>query len=451
MNFESDSLALLAPLLRKMGANVADLPDLASATGNDELLAVLSQTAERMQDNYPYAHPFYAGQMLKPPHPVARLAYMLALWVNPNNHALDGGRASSAMEKEAVANLAEMFGFPKTFLGHLTSGGTVANLEALWVAGKLSPGKRILASSQAHYTHDRICGVLGLNFSAVGTDEQGRMDMSALEAALRAGDVGCVVATLGTTGIGSVDPLDEILELRKRYDFRVHVDSAYGGYFRLANTLGDAAQRAFEAIPEADSIVVDPHKHGLQPYGCGSVLFRDAEVGRFYKHGSPYTYFSSDELHLGEISLECSRAGASAVALWSTQQLLPMERGGVFSGDLDRCLAAARALYRRLQEDDEQLTVLEPELDIVVWAPRAGSASEISQRSSALFEEAARDDLHLATMTLPAEFLASRWPDVTMDQDSVICMRSCLIKPEHLDWLDEIWKRYKTAQQRLSC
>src|ERR1035438_83991 len=80
-----------------------------------------------------------------------------------------------------------------------------------------------------------------------------------------------------------------------------------------------------QLIPHADSLVVDPHKHGLQPYGCGCVLFRDPAVGRFYKHDSPFTYFTSKELHLGQISLECSRAGASAVALWATQRLLPYD------------------------------------------------------------------------------------------------------------------------------
>src|SRR5471032_1180182 len=99
---------------------------------------VLMETAARLADNFPYGHPLYAGQMLKPPHPIARAAYALAMSVNPNNHALDGGRASSAMELEAVAALAKMFGFPQ-HLGHLTSSGTIVNLEALWVAGQLHP------------------------------------------------------------------------------------------------------------------------------------------------------------------------------------------------------------------------------------------------------------------------------------------------------------------------
>src|SRR5581483_11171619 len=121
--------------------------------------AVLADVAARLGNNFPYFHPLYAGQMLKPPHPVARLAYALATWINPNNHALDGGRATSRMEKEAVAEMAAMFGW-RSHLGHLTSGGTMANLEALWVAGRLHTGGKIVASSQAHYTHKRITGVL---------------------------------------------------------------------------------------------------------------------------------------------------------------------------------------------------------------------------------------------------------------------------------------------------
>src|SRR6266540_1754149 len=148
--------------------------------------------------------------MLKPPHPVARLAYEMALKINPNNHALDGGRASSAMEKEAVTALARMIGWD-THLGHLCGGRTMANLEALW-----------------------------------------------LERRLAAGGVGTTVATLGTTATGAVDPLAAILQLRDTHDFRIHVDAAYGGYFLLVSNLAAETRQAFERISEAASAVIDP-------------------------------------------------------------------------------------------------------------------------------------------------------------------------------------------------
>ncbi len=117
----------------------------------------------RLGDNYPYFHPLYAGQMLKPPHPVARAAYALAMTINPNNHARDGGRASSEMEIEAVGQIARMFGWD-TYLGHLTSGGTMANLEALWVAGQIKPGKENcrLGAGALYARADFRCAEAGL-------------------------------------------------------------------------------------------------------------------------------------------------------------------------------------------------------------------------------------------------------------------------------------------------
>src|SRR5258706_6417466 len=127
------------------------MPAIDPPTGKGAIAGVLAEVADRLRDNYPYFHPLYAGQMLMPPHPVARLAYTLAMVINPNNHALDGGRASSAMEKEAVAEIAGMFGWEK-HLGHLCGGGTMSNLEALWVASQLNPGKPVIVSAQAHDT-----------------------------------------------------------------------------------------------------------------------------------------------------------------------------------------------------------------------------------------------------------------------------------------------------------
>src|SRR3984885_7573021 len=212
-----DLLARATEALEREFVRQGGLPEFQAewAAGAEAMASVLAETADRLGDNYPYFHPLYAGQMLKPPHPVARAAYALAMKINPNNHALDGGRASSAMEGEAVREIAGMFGWTE-YLGHLTSSGTIANLEALWMAGQLRPGKRIVGSEQAHYTHQRISGVLKLEFTAVAADSRGRMDLNALEAELRKGDVGTVVATLGTTAMGAVDALDEILTLAAR-------------------------------------------------------------------------------------------------------------------------------------------------------------------------------------------------------------------------------------------
>jgi glutamate/tyrosine decarboxylase-like PLP-dependent enzyme len=442
---ERESLDEFSEVARKLDSGFANLPAFENqAPGMDRLAEVLGTTAERLKDNYPYFHPLYAGQMLKPPHPVARLAYALAMWINPNNHALDGGRATSALEKEAVAELAGMYGW-KNFLGHLCGGGTMANLEALWVAGQLHPGKKILASEQAHYTHGRISGVLQLPFESVACDTRGRMDVKALAKRAERGDLGTVVATVGTTATGSIDPLPDILALREKHGFRLHVDAAYGGYFALTENLAEEAARAFARIGEADSVVIDPHKHGLQPYGCGCVLFRDPQVGRLYKHDSPYTYFSSAELHLGEISLECSRPGAAAAALWATQRLLPLKKGGEFAHGLERGREAALALFQKARADERFVCAFAPELDIVIFAPKAASVSEASVLSRKVFETAARHDLHLAVAELPVHFWEANLGTMKRDRETITCLRSVLMKPEHLDWVDRIWNLLSLA------
>jgi tyrosine decarboxylase / aspartate 1-decarboxylase len=324
----------------------------------------------------------------------------------------------------------------------------------------LRPGKRIVGSEQAHYTHQRISSVLKLEFTGVPTDERGRMRLDALEDELRKNDVGTVVVTLGTTAMGAVDPLVEILALAGRYGCRIHVDAAYGGYFGLiAEELEEPARRAYAAIGRADSIVIDPHKHGLQPYGCGCVLFNDPKVGRFYKHDSPYTYFTSKELHLGEISLECSRAGAAAVALWATMKLLPLKPDGEFAQGLAKGIRAARELDRRIRADQRfvalgglALTSQKrdghpplggdgPELDIVVWALRAESAAAASERAQKVFDACAAHDLHLALVQLPGLWFGFGGAE----NESVTCLRSVLMKPEHEAWLDKIWERLSAA------
>jgi glutamate/tyrosine decarboxylase-like PLP-dependent enzyme len=443
---------MLAQATELLEAEFGSLPVFETTINATAIADVLQATALRLADNYPYFHPLYAGQMLKPPHPVARAAYALAMTINPNNHARDGGRASTEMEIEAVRGIAGMFGWtenPDSYLGHLTSSGTIANLEALWVAGQLAPGRRVLGSKQAHYTHNRISAVLKLDFTSIPTDHRGRMSMEALEVELRKGDVGTVVVTMGTTGVGAVDPLDEVLALKERYGFRVHVDGAYGGYFRLIpEALEEPARRAYLLTAKADSIVIDPHKHGLQPYGCGCVLFRDPGVGRFYKHDSPFTYFTSKQLHLGEISLECSRAGASAVALWATQKLLPLTPGGEFAQDLARSRAAALNLDGRLREDQgfQPLVAGAPALDIVVWKLNAVNEEASSSLANRVFLACAERDLHLALVELPVSWFGPTESTVNNAEAGLItCLRSVLMKPEHEAWLDRIWERLSSA------
>jgi glutamate/tyrosine decarboxylase-like PLP-dependent enzyme len=421
----------------------------------DRAREVMRELLERLEHNYPFFHPCYAGQMLKPPHLIASVAYFLTQQINPNNHALDGGPATAGMEQECVAQLAAMFGFDP-YLGHLTSSGTIANLEALWVARSIHPQKAIGFSPEAHYTHRRMCEVIGARAVEIAADGRGRMDVDDLRAKLKAGQIGTVVMTAGTTGLGAVDPVAAALELQNEFAFRIHVDAAYGGFFRLLAAeegahagrpaaLSPADAEAFRAIGRCDSVVIDPHKHGLQPYGCGAVLFRDPAVGRFYKHDSPYTYFTSDEIHLGEISLECSRAGAAAAALWATLRCFPLAAEGGLGAILRKARGAALRWADLINESEQLRLVAEPSLDIIAFFATAGrkNAADISALTHRLFADlmnAADDPIYLAKLQLKPGLLA-RYADLEWDQPVLTVLRSCLMKPEHFDYVPRLHGR----------
>ena len=416
----------------------------------------LRSLSERLTGNYPFHHPNYAGQMLKPPHPIAALAYSVTMGLNPNNHALDGGPPSSEMEKECVQALANLFGYNDTCLGHLSSSGTIANLEALWIARCLHPNKGIAYSNEAHYTHSRMAQVLDMEAHTFQLENENSIAES-LEA-LPVDSIGTLIVTMGTTGLGKIEPLSEILDWAKSRSIRIHIDAAYGGFFKTISDYLPGPNIHWDRMQEADSIVIDPHKHGLQPYGCGCVLFKNPEVGVFYKHDSPYTYFSSEELHLGEISLECSRAGAAAAAFWATLQCFPLEPDHGFGPILTACHVAAVKAYNYLDNSEILNSYIAPELDIVAYyvarknAP--SSTSSISDRSKKIFHQGMSNNdpsqqYYISLYTENSQDFSQRFPEILVDSNQVVLLRSVLMRPEQEHTFEKLLARIEEDAKAL--
>ncbi|RNC79276.1 MAG: aminotransferase class I/II-fold pyridoxal phosphate-dependent enzyme [Balneola sp.] len=411
------------------------------SVSEEKISNVFQELASRMEGNYPFHHPVYAGQMLKPPHYIAQAAYSLAMHINPNNHALDGGPPSSEMEKEVIKLLAGFFGYGDQYLGHLTSSGTIANLEALWVARKSHPGKKIAFSEHAHYTHERMCEVLGIEGVKIPVKPDGNFDLKSINAS----EIGTIIVTLGTTGLGEVEPLDVILPWAKKHDIRIHIDSAYGGFFRALKDSELIDGTCWKLMQEADSIVVDPHKHGLQPYGCGAILFKNPDVGSFYKHDSPYTYFTSDDLHLGEISLECSRAGAAAVAFWATLQCFPLKEREGFGPILARCRQAALKGFSLMETCPFLTPYKMPQLDILTYFPKTNeirTTEQISSISKKVFDAGMNTrKFYLSLYKVPADSFTEFHPNFEVNTETVTILRSVLMRPEQADFIEELVAR----------
>ena len=211
----------------------------------------------------------------------AALGDMLAAVSNKFAGFASASPGAVRMENAITAWLADVVGFPCEAAGTLTSGGSIANLTAIVGArDALDPdgGGAVYQTGFVHHCVDKALHIAGRGKAPrreIGTDACHRMDINALEAALKADRAAgikpwLVVASAGTVDTGSVDPLAEIAALCREYGAWLHVDGAYGGLFALC----DEGRKRLAGLDLADSIALDPHKALFLPYGTGAVLVR---------------------------------------------------------------------------------------------------------------------------------------------------------------------------------
>ena len=280
---------------------------------------------------------------------------------------------------------------------------------------------------------------------AVRALPDGRADLDAIEAQVRDGDVGTVVLTAGTTGVGAVDPIHEALAWRERYGVRLHVDAAYGGFFTL---LAGHRPRPRGAVPRdrrgATRSSSTRTSTACSPTAAARSSSPTRRSGASTCHDSPYTYFTSDELHLGEISLECSRAGAAAGALWLTLQVLPLVR----DDGLGPILAAGLPRRRRARGPARAPTPWTLHLRPSSTSSRTRRAGRRCRTSTPRCTDASRGDERPRRPVVPLHAARRRRrasprciPDHERDADGVRVLRSVLMKPEHEHAVDALHER----------
>ena len=346
-----------------------------SAYDNSKLTEEFEKFLERSKEHFPFFHPRYAAQMAKDPSIPTILGYLTFMLSNPNNHAYEGGPVTTEMEMEVVDLLLKMVGY-KTGWGHLTSGGSLANTEALWAARDYYKKGTVYFSEVSHYSWKRICKILNIDsFEEIPVDKNFRMDCGRLEEELKKNEAMMVMANLGSTGTGSVDDIETILELKKKYKFHLHIDAAYGGFFRsilldenytpsLDKTpLSGHTEKQLLLLSESDSITIDPHKQGSVSYGAGAVLYKNEELRNIILNTAPYTYHKLDKPNIGMFSLEGSRSGATAAACYLTYKVIPPNNSGI--GDLlSQTILASQKFYEMIEQSENYDNLNFPDLDI---------------------------------------------------------------------------------------
>ena len=434
----------LSDRLRRRLQELAPLGTLAAeeAVVGPEGEAALAELAERLRPTYPFGEPNYAGQMLKPPHPIAWAAYAATMLLNPNNHALDGGPATSELEREAVGWIADMFGFDEP-LGHLTSSGTFANLEALWIAKSLHPDKVILSGENAHYTHERLCAVLSAPHEPCRRTSAGGWRWTRSSRGCAPGRRGDGRRHRGHDVARRARRCRRCRALCEAHGARLHVDAAYGGFFTL---LADGREPAvapgpFRAIPgqtRSSSTRTSTAFSRTDAVVSSSAILRSRGSTSMTRRTRTSPRGTSPGRDDARVLSRRSRGGG---ALGDAPGVAVESRGARLAA---RRRARGRVGSGRAVRGDLEL-VIEPELDIVCLFSGYPSATAISESTERAFESLADMGWHVAKLRVDTEWLCRSHPWVEADAPMATVLRLCLLKPEHLGIIDDVADRLIVA------
>ena len=346
------------------------------------LAEILKRLGPAFAKSYNTAGPGYLAYIPGGGIYAAALADFIATAANRYVGVTGAAPALAQIEETAVAWLCALMGLPVGARGILTSGGSLSTLAAIVTArheclGEDFQDASIYVSAETHYCVTkaaRLAGFPRASLSELPTDGRLRLVPAALDRAIREDRARgrrpfLVVASVGTTNTGAIDPLPEVLGIAREHGLWVHADAAYGGFFRLTPG-GEALLRGIE---ECDSITLDPHKGLFLPYGLGALLVRDgAALGRAHRESASYVQDVADEGSLGfaDLSPELSR-DFRGLRLW-----LPLRLHGVaaFRAQLVEKLELARWAHAQLSADPRFEVLDEPQLSVVAFRLRTDAA-----------------------------------------------------------------------------
>ncbi len=295
------------------------------------------------------------GSMCSQPHPAAVQASRRFTTANLGNPGLCPGTAR--LEEEVVSMLLDLFHGPAFGAGgHVLSGGTEANITALWMARNATQREEVVLPESAHFSFLKALDLLRLTPRWVRLDELGRARVEDFRRWV-GHRTAAVVAVAGTTELGAVDPIPEIGRIAEEARVPLHVDAAFGG-FVLPFLEGKGPPPAFDLeVPGVTSLAVDPHKMGMAPVPAGVLLLRHREASSSIAVASPY--LSSPEAS----GLLGTRASSSVAATYAALTSLGVQ-------GYRRGIARVLDLTRRLVEGGEALglrTAVPPTMNLVVF------------------------------------------------------------------------------------
>jgi tyrosine decarboxylase/aspartate 1-decarboxylase len=317
---------------------------------------VLSELRRASEEDAKYENGRILCSMTTKPKPIAKAAHRMFLASNLGDPGLFQG--TRRLEQEAVHTLANLLNGRKS-VGFIVSGGTEANLMALWAARNTAnvSDPEVVVPESAHFSFDKVCNILKLKLVRAALDETYRVSPKAVERCMSDRTV-AIVGTAGTSELGVVDPIGDLSKIALEHDVHLHVDAAFGGLVipflepKLRDSL--AFDFRFEGVK---SLTVDPHKMGMAPIPAGGILFRDKASLDCIKTETPYLTETPQYTFGG------TRSGPSAAATWAVFESLGREG---FRKTAKHCITLTGYLSKEIRALGLQL-VVEPTLNIVAF------------------------------------------------------------------------------------
>jgi tyrosine decarboxylase/aspartate 1-decarboxylase len=273
---------------------------------------ILKELELRLAKDYAYESGRIIGSMCNNPHPLARKVYATYLEKNIGDVGLFP--AVAELEGETIQIIGSLLSNPEAS-GHVITGGTEANILALWAAKKSAKKERpeVVVPASAHWSFDKAGDLLDLRIVRVKLNSRFQADVDAVRNAITAHTI-AVVGVAGTTGLGAIDPIQRLSEVALDNNLYFHVDAAFGGFvLPFLKALGEEVPVFDFEAPGVCSMTVDPHKMGLAPIPAGGILFRNKKIRELISWN--ISYLAGGEAK--HASIAGTRSGASVIAVWS--------------------------------------------------------------------------------------------------------------------------------------
>lgn len=395
-------------------------------------------------------HILALAHMVPPPSTISVIADLIIGAMNQCAFIWEESPLASTLETEVITWLLKRVGFRGHSTGLLTSGGTMSNCLATYLAlsrgrCQVEPDKKkfcIIASDQAHFSVEKAAALVGggsISVNRIKTDSQGRLYhgqvMAEAEQAIKRGTIPFLfICTAGTTNAGTVEKLDEFLIAARTYNAWCHIDAAHGGMV----TLCDNSTSFIAQWKNADSISWDPHKSLFVSYATGALLLKDIKMREPLQFGSDYALKGDNLDDAGLWHIDSSRR-FEALKLWMTINYFGLNG---FKNMINHSLQLAQEFARQIQATKDFVLITKPDTNIVCFR-----FVDLNLRE---------DGLDFINISLQKQLFITDGPLISTTKiDGRIALRAVLINPmlgmNHLKNIVELIQAEAHHQLSLYC